>query len=56
MKKNGKRQKLAISRETLRRLEFSQLADVAGGTLITCNPAKCTSGLGPTEEVSCSCQ
>jgi DNA-binding Xre family transcriptional regulator len=53
MKKNDKRQKLALSRETLRRLESSQLADVAGGTLITCNPAKCTSGYAVSVEAPC---
>ena len=50
MKKNDKRQKLALSRETLRRLESSQLADVAGGTLATCIPAKCTSGYALTTQ------
>jgi hypothetical protein len=44
MKKHEKRQKLTLSRETLRRLESSELAGVAGGTVITCIPAKCTSG------------
>ena len=44
MKKNEKRQKLSLSRETLRRLESSELAGVAGGSMVTCIPAKCTSG------------
>jgi hypothetical protein len=53
MSKRDTRQKLTLSRETLRRLESHQLAGVAGGTLITCNPAKCTSGL--TQVSVCQC-
>jgi hypothetical protein len=44
MKKYETRQKLTLSRETLRRLDSAQLAAVAGGSVITCIPAKCTSG------------
>jgi hypothetical protein len=44
MKKHETRQKLTLSRETLRRLDSAQLAAVAGGSVITCIPAKCTSG------------
>ena len=50
MKKFEKRQKLTLSRETLRRLESSELAGVAGGTMVTCIPAKCTSGEAFTGE------
>jgi hypothetical protein len=54
MKKHQEsRHKLALSRETLRRLEAAQLAGVAGGTVITCTP-QCTTGFGPTsEETTC---
>lgn len=54
MKKHEVTRKLALSRETLRRLESSQLAEVVGGTVLTCIPAKCTSGYGPsTQEWTC---
>jgi hypothetical protein len=51
MKKFDKKQKLTLSRETLRRLECSELAKVAGGSVITCIPERCTSGYAvPTGE------
>ena len=54
MKKRDNRQKLSLSRETLRRLEASQLSGVVGGTVLTCIPAKCTSDFSPTmEETKC---
>jgi hypothetical protein len=54
MKKRENGQKLSLSRETLRRLEAPLLAGVAGGTVLTCIPAKCTSDLSPTaEETQC---
>ena len=34
-------QKLKLSRETLRRLEASQLLDVVGGTFVTCGGEAC---------------
>jgi hypothetical protein len=49
VKKYEKRQKLTLSRETLRRLESSELAGAAGGTVITCIPDRCTSGYADTE-------
>ena len=54
MKKRNNSQKLSLSRETLRRLEASQLSGVVGGTVLTCIPAKCTTDLSPTtEETKC---
>jgi hypothetical protein len=53
MKNQKNRQKLTLSRETLRRLESSELVGVAGGTVVTCIPARCTSGLAPTADVGC---
>ena len=54
MKKREHRQKLSLSRETLRRLEASLLSGVVGGTVLTCIPAKCTTDLSPTmEETEC---
>lgn len=50
MKKRDSRQKLSLSRETLRRLDASQLAGVVGGTIATCIPAKCTTDLAPTTD------
>jgi hypothetical protein len=48
MKKRDNRQKLSLSRETLRRLEAPLLEGVVGGTVLTCIPAKCTSDFNPT--------
>ncbi len=48
MKKRDTSRKLTLSRETLRRLEPSQLVEVAGGTVVTCVPTQCTTGFGPT--------
>lgn len=54
MKKHDSRQKLSLSRETLRRLEAAQLSGVVGGTIATCIPAKCTTDFSPTtEETDC---
>ena len=54
MKKRDNRQKLSLSRETLRRLEAPLLEGVVGGTVLTCIPAKCTSDFSPTmEETKC---
>lgn len=54
MKKTKNNQKLSLSRETLRRLEASQLSGVVGGTVLTCIPAKCTTDLGPSmDETNC---
>ena len=50
MKKRDSRQKLSLSRETLRRLDASQLSGVVGGTIATCIPAKCTTDLAPTTD------
>ena len=44
MKKHEKSRKLTLSRQTLRRLDSSQLAAVAGGTVVTCVPTQCTTG------------
>jgi hypothetical protein len=52
MNKRETRQKLTLSRETLRRLESSQLAEVAAGSVVTCVPVRCTSGF--TELSVCS--
>lgn len=52
MKKHGKKQKLSLSRETLRRLEAPLLSGVVGGTILTCNPAKCTTDLAPSSAVT----
>lgn len=54
MKKREKGLKLSLSRETLRRLDASQLSGVVGGTVLTCIPAKCTTDFSPTmEETQC---
>jgi hypothetical protein len=52
MNKRETRQKLTLSRETLRRLESSQLAEVAGGSMVTCVPVRCTTGF--TAQSACS--
>ncbi|HWN68988.1 MAG TPA: class I lanthipeptide [Haliangium sp.] len=44
MKKQKNSQKLTLSRQTLRRLESPQLAQVVGGTVVTCVPTQCTTG------------
>jgi hypothetical protein len=54
MKKREARQKLTLSRETLRRLESSHLEGVVGGTVVTCIPARCTGGYAATmQETTC---
>jgi hypothetical protein len=54
MKKRENRQKLSLSRETLRQLDASQLSGVVGGTIATCIPAKCTTDFSPTtDETDC---
>ena len=55
MKKRDNRQKLSLSRETLRRLEAPLLSGVVGGTVLTCIPAKCTSDLSPSAEETACC-
>jgi hypothetical protein len=56
MKKITKNQKLSLSRETLRRLEAPLLSGVVGGTILTCNPAKCTTDLAPSAEATQCCE
>lgn len=51
MKKHETRRKLTLSRQTLRRLESPQLAEVAGGvSVLTQVPAQCTTGSNRTGE------
>lgn len=53
MKNNDSKRKLTLSRQTLRRLESPQLAEVAGGSVLTQIPAQCTTGFSASTSPTC---